>query len=423
MNRTTIPTLIIVADDLTGAADSAARCVQSGLFAEVWLDSSPMEGQREENEPDVISVSTDSRFLSPDEAAQRVQSLLAAMAPDSVSGSVSGVTWYKKIDSTLRGNLGAELEAMLHAMPSLCAVVSPGFPAQGRGLEEGKLVYADAPLRHLPALLAEQSDLPVGAIGLDIVRQGVGALRRALDDRRAQGERLLVVDGMTDADLATIVAASVVASSDAGGYLLCGSAGMVGPLALHLASQKPVSTKKPAKVQLAEVTAGPILAVVGSGSRMAHDQVAQVVATNCMRVRALDNNWYEMDLLGAQNHPVGDWLLHLAPPADDVRLEGATARVMAARLADVAYAAVARLHPRTLLVVGGDSAYYVLRRLGIKRLTVVEELLPGIALTFGYDAQGEAMAVVLKPGNFGDEATLVTLHEALRERQRTLSPA
>src|SRR5687768_4213013 len=124
IDRASVPTLIIVADDLTGAADSAARCVQAGLSAEVWLDSSPTARQVDENEPDVISVSTDSRFLSPDEAAQRVQSLLATIAPD----SVSDVTWYKKIDSTLRGNLGAELEAILHTMPSLCAVISPGFP-------------------------------------------------------------------------------------------------------------------------------------------------------------------------------------------------------------------------------------------------------------------------------------------------------
>lgn len=407
MNGARVPTLIIVADDLTGAADSAARCVQVGLAAEVWLESSP-----EQIKSDVVSVSTDSRFLSPDEAAQRVKSALATMA----TGSAPDVTWYKKIDSTLRGNLGAELEAMLHHLPAMTAVISPGFPAQGRGLEEGKLVYAGAPLRHLPTLLAEQSQLPVGVIGLDRVRQGVSALRKTLDERRAQGERLLVVDGMTDADLVTIVAAA----TEANGYLLCGSAGMVAPLAMHLASQKLASTRQLLEVHPMQVAAGPILAVVGSGSPVAYAQVAQVVATEVMRVRALDNSWYEMDLVGAQSHPVGDWLLHLAPPAQDVRLEGATARALAARLADVAYAAVVRLHPSTLLVVGGDTAYYVLRRLGIKRLTVVEELLPGIALTFGVNPQGEALAVVLKPGNFGDAATLVTLHAALRERQQAL---
>jgi uncharacterized protein YgbK (DUF1537 family) len=156
---------------------------------------------------------------------------------------------------------------------------------------------------------------------------------------------------------------------------------------------------------------------VGSGSATAHAQVAEVVAAEKMRVRALDKSWYKIDLVGAQSHPVGDWLIHLAPPCDGMELEGPVARAQAARLADLAYAAVDRLDPSTLLVVGGDTAYYVLRRLGFERLTVVEELLPGIPLTTGVDRAGHRRAVVLKPGNFGDEQTLVKLHEAVQERQ------
>jgi uncharacterized protein YgbK (DUF1537 family) len=136
-----------------------------------------------------------------------------------------------------------------------------------------------------------------------------------------------------------------------------------------------------------------------------------------MRVRELDNSWYEVDLVGAQSHPVGDWLLHLAPPQANLALEGAVARANAARLADFAFAAVGKLRPSALLVVGGDTAHYTLRRLGIERLEVVEELLPGIALTFGTDRAGQRRAVVLKPGNFGDRETLVTLQRAVQERQ------
>jgi uncharacterized protein YgbK (DUF1537 family) len=228
-----------------------------------------------------------------------------------------------------------------------------------------------------------------------------------LRERSEQGEKLLVVDGLTEGDLETIVAAA-----QGGKYLLCGSAGMVAPLAVRLAATKASSTVAPAPV-----ASGPILAVVGSGSRTAHAQVAQVAATEAMRVRALDNTWYEVDLVGAQSHPVGDWLIYLAPVAEGVPLEGAVARANAARLADMTYAAVDRLQPTALLVVGGDTAYYVLRRLGIERLTVVEELLPGIALTCGTDRAGSKRTVILKPGNFGDSQTLVTLHQELQQRQ------
>lgn len=389
------PQLVIVADDLTGAADSAARCVQAGLAAEIWLDRTIAS-----TDADVVALSTDSRFLSPEEAHARVASTVAALS------AWEGVTWYKKIDSTLRGNLGAELDAMLMALPDAMAVICPAFPAQGRGLEGGSLVYANAPARHLPTMLHEQSQMSVGAIALATVRQGQDALTHALQDKRVQGTRLVVVDAMTDADLTTIVAAT-----QASNCLLCGSAGLVAPLAARWEVQGEPIQESP------RVEPGPMLTVVGSGSAVAHSQVAHVGTSGTMHVRTLDNNWYAMDLVGAQSQPVGDWLLHLAPPDADIALEGAVARAQAARLADVAFAAVEKLQPSTLLVVGGDTAYYVLRRLGIERLTVREELLPGIALTYGVDRTGQRRGVILKPGNFGDAQTLVTLQEAVRKRK------
>ena len=93
--------LVIVADDVTGAADSAARCHYAGLPATIYLRPTPPPWPS-----GAIAFSTDSRFLPPAEAAAQVRRLLAPLkgAP---------AIWYKKIDSTLRGNLGAELDAML----------------------------------------------------------------------------------------------------------------------------------------------------------------------------------------------------------------------------------------------------------------------------------------------------------------------
>lgn len=391
-----VPKLVIVADDLTGAADSAARCVQAGLSAEIWL-----EIVHHSTNADVVSLSTDSRFLPAEDAAARVTSVLSALA------SWSDATWYKKIDSTLRGNLGAELDAMLAAMPDTVAVICPAFPAQSRGLEEGKLVYAGAPPIDLPERLRQQSQLQVGAISLSTVRAGASALERGVQERRVAGDKLIVVDALADSDLETIVEAALSA-----GCLLCGSAGLVAPLAARWAGNSRTVQ------EVSHIGPGPLLAVVGSGSAMAQAQVAQVAVADAMRVRALDNGWYGMDLVGAQSHPVGDWLLHLTPPEPHVSLEGPLARAQAARLADVAFAAVKKLQPSALLVVGGDTAYYTLHRLGIERLTVVEELLPGIPLTYGVDRMGQRRAVVLKPGNFGDAQTLVALQHALHERQR-----
>ena len=67
-----------------------------------------------------------------------------------------------------------------------------------------------------------------------------------------------------------------------------------------------------------------------------------------------------------------------------------------------------------LIVVGGDSAVHLLNCLGIERLDVVEELLPGIPLTAGVDGKGRQRKIVLKAGNHGDERTLDELLQLVR---------
>lgn len=392
--------LVVVADDLTGAADSAARAWQAGLFAVVEVAG---RGLPAAVDADALAVTTDSRFLPPAEAAACVTAVaqrLAAVAP-------TAAVWYKKIDSTLRGNVGAEVMALLAARDMAGAVICPAFPAQDRGLEGGYLVYGSVPPQrvHLPTLLAEQTGAAVAAIGLATVRLGVGALRKALAAQRKAGAQrapqLLVVDAMSEADLKTIVAAVAAARSE--GLLLCGSAGMVAPLAALLCTELAAPAAPPT------LSPGPTLLVVGSGSAMAHRQIAQVAARAAARVRVLDAAWYTLDVLGAQCHPVGDWLLHLPAPAAGVPLEGSAARLAAARLAEAAWGVVQRMQPTALVVVGGDTAQALLHRLGITRLTVAAELLPGIPLTLGEDRGGLRRAVALKPGNFGDAQTLVTL--------------
>src|SRR5262245_26653808 len=97
--------LLILADDLTGAADCAARCRHAGMLASIALRAPsgtlPLGA---------CAISSDSRWLAPEAAARRVRELIAELP------GTSDMRWYKKIDSTLRGNIGAELDAMLDAL-------------------------------------------------------------------------------------------------------------------------------------------------------------------------------------------------------------------------------------------------------------------------------------------------------------------
>ncbi|MCB0090420.1 MAG: hypothetical protein KDE54_21095, partial [Caldilineaceae bacterium] len=102
-------------------------------------------------------------------------------------------------------------------------------------------------------------------------------------------------------------------------------------------------------------------------------------------------------------------LLHLPPPHASAQLDGPEARVQADRLGEQAAAAWQIVQPRRVILTGGDTAMAVLSKVGIARLQIIEELMPGIPLALGQDKWGRVVEVILKPGGFGDEQTLATL--------------
>ncbi len=378
--------LLIIADDVTGAADCAARCFGAGLSAALNLHRIPPTGQG------ATAYTSDSRHLPPGEAAQQVHALIQTL------GRVDGI-WYKKIDSTLRGNLGSELDAVLHALGKRHAVVAPAFPAQGRGLQHGLLRSAlvQSPL-HLPTMLGEQSGRAVTAIDLDVVRGGVAQLAEQLV-QAAQRSDLLVADAMTDADLHMIARATDQALPEA---VLCGSAGLIGAIAAdvgeHGNSRQHVAD--PAARRAA-------LIVVGSGSVIAHRQIGHVQAKQQVSVIELGQELPEQ---------LGDTVvLHLPLPAAGISLDNEAARQWAMRLTELGCSLIERLQPGLLILVGGDTAGEMLARLDLAQLRVIAELLPGMPLTEGVDGQGRLQRVVLKAGNHGDDAALHMLLQRARQ--------
>ena len=385
--------LLILADDLTGAADSAARCDQAGLPATISLEPPapplPMGA---------LAFTSDSRHLTPQAAAKRVRQVVAHLQDVPAH-------WYKKIDSTLRGHLGPELDALLESLERPCAVICPAFPGQGRGLRAGYLVAPGVPDRslHLPSLLREQSRRRVAFVPQSPhLAQDLAAARR-------QGAELLVVDGLSENHLARILDGVKAALPQA---LLCGSAGLVGVWAQRLATERSAGSEEGSGRGEAgrQGLPRPVLALVGSGSAMAHRQMAVLAGSGLGVDRLqLDEETEAADLAARLDPARKIWLLHLPPPPEGARLDGPEARSWAQRLARAGLAALALRWPATLLLVGGDTAMTLLRALGVARLVVQAELEPGMPLCQGVDGQGRSLQVLLKAGSHGQAESLVAL--------------
>lgn len=371
--------LAVLADDLTGAADCAARGRGAGLPAAVWLR--PPAGPLAAG---LTAFTSDSRGMSPADAAAATRRAASPLAQE------PDAAWYKKIDSTLRGNLGAELDALLEELGAPCALVAPAFPAQGRGLIGGRLAYAGAPALSLVERLAAQSKRQVALVGLAAIRSGVAATAAALAQARAAGATLLAADAETEADLATLLAAAGTVAPDA---LLCGSAGLAGVLAAATAAAHPALCIPASPLP----TARRVLAAIGSGSPIAHAQIAAFVAAGAAELDLSD---------GAPLHGAARAVLHLPPAPPAASLDGPAARNETARLAHAVQTAMTAWQPDALILSGGDTATAVLATLAAPRLEVVAELLPGMPLC----RSGISLPwIVLKAGNHGAPDTLMRL--------------
>lgn len=217
---------IVVADDLTGANDTGAAFAARGRETVIALDGVERGVAAD---ADVQVVDTDSRYSDPETAANRVERAIEHATDAAV---------YKKVDSTLRGNLVAEIDAAMAASGADLAIVAPAFPATGRitvggyHLVEGTPVAETAAGRdgkgpatsHVPTLL-ESSSYPVVHKSLDDL-EDVEAVAASLEElANSQDGALVVPDATTDEHLALV--ADAAARQPAGvDVLFVGSGGL-----------------------------------------------------------------------------------------------------------------------------------------------------------------------------------------------------
>ncbi|MGQ9682890.1 MAG: four-carbon acid sugar kinase family protein [Anaerolineae bacterium] len=376
--------LIIIADDLTGALDTGACFVAPGRRTiATWEAGAQPEG-------DVWVLDTETRPLPASQAADRVRTLCTPHIDR--CGRL-----YKKLDSTLRGNVGAELAA-LHALTGQRILLAPAFPAQGRALRDGCL-WIHGRLPPAPGLLAPwfaaQSGLACRLLPLSVVRKGPKALVSFLP---ACPEPAIIAEAETDEDLHALARALTGMGE---GWLPAGSAG----LASHLASawMQPAGQWEP----LPQIVA-PLLWVAGSRQPVLGAQLAALSRERAiMRVDRLLGgllvNGEEVVAAKAQELAraleAGDALL---TTCGEPQIAGGERRT-AALLGQIVRGALERSGVGGLILTGGDVALAVCRALGAHAVAVGGLLLPGIPWGRLLGGAAAGTLVVTKAGGFGGE--------------------
>jgi D-threonate/D-erythronate kinase len=405
-----MPQLVVIADDLTGAADTGACFAGAGCSTVIPLSSGAVP------HADVVVFSTESRDMSATEAAQAVTKAVARassarpIAPTPPPKS-DALIFYKKIDSALRGHPRDELFAAMEATGTRRALVAPAFPAEGRTTVGGRQQISGVPLEvsgisgagavsDLVALFGTLQGLPVRLLDLVTLRDQPDVLRRLLHE---EWDGIMVADAETDDDLMTL------ARAVGGGRLplFCGSAGF----ARQLARALPLARSAHPRSEVVRGS-GPAMVVAGSQHEATTRQIQVLSEAGVPIVRP------EQALIDNPEAPVDAVVLqvatHLAAGRSTVLTTLGLApcpvggHVVATRLAQIVAAPEVSHRVGGLVLTGGDVAAAVNGALEATALWLEGEITPGIPWGALEGGRLHARPIATKAGSFGDDTTLLS---------------
>lgn len=426
----------IVADDLTGANDTALQFKMQGCETFILRDENCIPKNTEGI--GVFAISTESRNTDEKTACERVKSVISAFKKSLCTDNI-----YKKIDSTLRGNIAWEIKTILDETDFDSALIFPAFPGEGRttiggyhllrgfpvertefAVDPGSPVYES----HIPTLLTnslpEEYKNKVALIDFHTVKQGAGPILKRMNELVSEGKTFIVADAVTNTDIEQIV----FAMTNSGKKILpCGSAGGAAALAKRLFDGYNHEEEKEIIVPKL-----PTLIVSGSATKVVAAQIERLENDDIDNVYFVEpgvddiinednseikekilNNLHDSNTvvihtskLFSDRKSVNDFLIDREFSKEKLlsliceRLGKITADVLAERQA-------------VLVTAGGETAQKCCTFLDCEGLRVVDAVLPAIPLCV--DPKGQY--IITKSGNLGNTDTLADILIYLREHQ------
>jgi D-threonate/D-erythronate kinase len=408
----------VLADDLTGAFDTGVQFRNWGLSVEVLIgdvkDASKLTS-------DVVVVDTESRLIHKEDAYWRVYHSTEKLLEFGVD------RFYKKVDSTLRGNIGAELDAAMEASKAGFAVLAPAYPTYGRTTLSGKQLIDNNPLEkteyvdelsaktsEIAAIIGAQSKRKVGLVPFDAVEAGVNSIKAKIEALKKDAVEIAVFDAITEKHLIDI------SRSIGDSKLLVGSAGLASeiPIGLGLRSIKPIlsvcgSTRRLSRTQIRNLHDRLGFKEVGIGINQLIDGEAEVKAEvkRCVdeAVEALKAGVDVSITSSPKEASAEEFIAH----ARDRGIKETEAKLFIEEaMGEIASAILAEADVLGLLLTGGATGLMVCQKLGADRASIVEEIEPGIPLL----TLSNGIPAVTKAGGFGVDDSLVQAVQRLRRR-------
>lgn len=418
-------TLLIIADDLSGAADCAIAFAGAGQSTVVALDPSHDTGGAK-----VVAIDTDTRRLLPAQAGEQTLKAWQTLRRP-------GQRLYKKIDSTLRGNWAAEVAAL--KLEAGLAIIAPAFPATGRTTLEGKVWVNGHSLESTDiwqlehagrcadiSTLLEEVGLRAARLPLETLRGDAAALARLIAATAGGLTDALIVDAESSDDLRILARVTAQLSEP---LFWVGSGGLAREMAalpelLGTPSLMPTTTRK---------KFAPTLVLVGSLSSVSERQCAMLkeragvieltVPPAVLRQGPSHADWAQWEArIGQVLGGGSDLLVRIGRDETFNPAEGAQLSTSLAQLVKQHFVYVGGL-----VATGGETARAMLGAVGIGSLQLLCEIEAGVA--FGHPIstrEGHRPGVVTKAGAFGTDHALYAawlhMHNAIEPAHDAAGP-
>jgi uncharacterized protein YgbK (DUF1537 family) len=410
-----MPLLGAIADDFTGATDLAGMLVKGGMRTVQMIDVPAQEESVADY--DAVVVSLKSRTAPVGWAC--AQSLAALAWLRAVGCRQFFFKYCSTFDSTDQGNIGPVADALLEALGARFALACPAFPANARSVYQGHLFVGTVllsesgmenhpltPMRdpNLVRVLGRQTRGGVGLVPYATVAKGAASIAAAMEALEAAGQRYAIVDAVSEQHLLAIGEAA------ADHKLITGGSGIAMGLpenfrraGLLPAAAEAAAARLPAVTGHAAILAGSCspatLGQIAEATELPRLQLDPLVNPDSERLAAEALAWAKGKLGTA---PI--LIAASAPPEKVAALQAQLGRERAGTLIETTLARIAEgliaRGVRRLVVAGGETSGAVVARLGVRRLTIGEEIAPGVPWTFA-EGSGPKLLLALKSGNFG----------------------
>ena len=423
----------IIADDLTGANDTALQFHLRGANTKILLDSEYTPEDKENVE--VWALSTESRNCDRQEAVTRVEKAVKTFVEN-----FSFDYFYKKIDSTLRGNIAYETLTMLNLLGYDAAIIIPAFPQEGRitvggyhllkGVPIGRTEIARDPHSpilesHVPTLLRSQLDDKqkdlVGVIDLKTVMNGAGPVLIKINELIKEGKKLIVADSTSITDIEQIALAikkcekKLLPAGTAAGAQVLGKIWLAGI----------ERARTPLKLEKL-----PKFIVSGTATQITAEQIAKLESSD-----DFDNiNFIALDTKNIING-VSDELVeriltnlrcgvavvvhtsHLIVNFDGFSDDSFNAELTKEKLSSMITDYLAVLAEKILsqinvilITLGGETSYKCCKAIKANELKLIDEAAPAISICSDVNNRW----IITKSGNLGNSNTLIEILNYIR---------